>query len=128
MKKLAFLALLAACGSAKSHDDAVHFRHVYEIMIDPNPPLDQEMVVQGYVATDSITRRDTDIRFVMEDHGASLDAVLHGPPPDGLKDGADVYVHGRLSRVAGHLELAASEVMVKLPGFDPPTPAGADPR
>jgi len=75
-----------------------YYKHVDEVMVQPDAWYGKRLQLHGFVATDSILRkRDTlDYKFTIENNGERVEARYSGIVPDTFKDGSEVVVKGTL--------------------------------
>jgi cytochrome c-type biogenesis protein CcmE len=75
-----------------------YYKHVDEVMADPESWYGKRLQLHGFVVDGSILRRrDTlDYRFRMESNGKSVPARYTGVVPDNFKSGAELVAKGRL--------------------------------
>ena len=92
-----------------------YYKHVDEVMADPEAWQGKRLQLHGYVVDKSIGRKpDTlEYRFQMQSNGKVVTAWYTGVVPDTFKDGAEVVVKGRLSPEGFTVE--PNGVMAKCP-------------
>jgi cytochrome c-type biogenesis protein CcmE len=92
-----------------------YYKHVDEVMVDPEPWYGKKLQLHGHVVDGSIMRRpDTlDYRFEMHYNGQVVSASYRGIVPDTFKDGSEVVVKGKLS--AEGFTVEPNGVMAKCP-------------
>jgi cytochrome c-type biogenesis protein CcmE len=79
-------------------EDAQYYKHVEQVMAEPQAWYGKRLQIHGYVVKDSIRRRreSLDYRFSLESKGQTVQASYTGVVPDTFKDGAEVVLKGRL--------------------------------
>jgi cytochrome c-type biogenesis protein CcmE len=92
-----------------------YYKHVDEVMVDPEAWHGKRLQLHGFVVQDSITRkRDSlDYRFKIENNGAVVSASYTGIVPDTFKHGSEIVIKGRLTSEGFHVE--KDGVMAKCP-------------
>jgi cytochrome c-type biogenesis protein CcmE len=75
-----------------------YYKHVDEVMADPQPWYGKKLQLHGHVVDGSILRkRDSlDYRFRVHANGQSVGASYTGIVPDTFKDGSEVVIKGTL--------------------------------
>jgi cytochrome c-type biogenesis protein CcmE len=103
--------------------DTQYYKHVDEVMTNPQSWYGKKLQVHGYVVEKSILQRpDTlDYKFKVQNNGQVIDVAFTGVKPDTFKDGAEVVVTGRLDAQGFH----ASEVTAKCPSKYQPAGVGS---
>lgn len=103
-----------------------YYKHVDEVMVNPDAWQDKRLQLHGFVVEDSIMRkRDTlEYRFEIQNNGKSVRAEYSGVVPDTFKDGSEVVLKGQLS--ANGFKVDPNGVMAKCPSKYEPK-AGASP-
>ncbi|HET6613005.1 MAG TPA: cytochrome c maturation protein CcmE [Kofleriaceae bacterium] len=99
--------------------ETVYYKHVDEVLANPQPLIGQTLRVHGFVEAGSIheaivgqnTKRD----FVLTYKGSRLLVRSEGPKPDTFKDLAEVVAKGKILDEGGHYVLAATELSAKCP-------------
>lgn len=120
--------LVAAFGgllySALSEGTA-YYKHVDEVMADPQAWHGKNLQLHGFVVANSIRRRpqSLDWRFEVESKGHVVPASYSGVVPDTFKDEAEVVLKGRLTPEGFHV--APDGVMAKCPSKYEPKPGVA---
>jgi len=104
-----------------------YYKHVDEVMVDPEAWHGKRLQLHGFVVQDSIARRrdSLDYRFKVESKGAVVDAQYSGIVPDTFKSGSEVVLKGKLSPAG--FQVDPNGVMAKCPSKYEPK-AGAAPR
>lgn len=79
-------------------EDAQYYKHVEQVMTEPEAWYGKRLQIHGFVVKDSIKRRreSLDYRFAIESKGHTVQASYTGIVPDTFKDGAEVVVKGEL--------------------------------
>ena len=92
-----------------------YYKHVDEVMVNPEAWQGKNLQLHGFVVKDSILRkRDSlEYRFKVQSKGAVIDATYTGIVPDTFKDESEVVLKGRLSADGFHV--APKGVMAKCP-------------
>lgn len=75
-----------------------YYKHVDEVMTQPEAWYGKRLQLHGYVVEDSILRkRDAlDYKFRIHNNGATVDATYSGIVPDTFKGGSEVVLKGLL--------------------------------
>jgi cytochrome c-type biogenesis protein CcmE len=75
-----------------------YYKHVDEVMGQPEAWYGKRLQLHGFVVDDSILRkRDAlDYKFRIQNNGATVDATYSGIVPDTFKDGSEVVLKGLL--------------------------------
>jgi len=105
-----------------------YYKHVDEVMSQPDAWYGKRLQLHGYVVPASILRRpDTlDYRFQVHSKGQIVAATYTGIVPDTFKDEAEVVLKGTLTREGFHVE--PNGVMAKCPSKYEPKAGAAKPR
>ena len=92
-----------------------YYKHVEEVMVQPDQWYGKRLQLHGFVAKDSILRKreSLDYRFTVESKGRTVQASYSGVVPDTFKDGAEVVLKGRLGPHGFDVE--PNGVMAKCP-------------
>jgi cytochrome c-type biogenesis protein CcmE len=108
---MAFTALLWST----LREGTEYYKHVDEVMSDPQRWEGKPLQLHGFVVPDSILRKRDSLvyKFKIQNRGSIIDATYTGIVPDTFKDSAEVVVKGRLSQ--GGFEVAPNGVMAKCP-------------
>jgi cytochrome c-type biogenesis protein CcmE len=115
---LTVAVLMAAFGgllySALSEGTA-YYKHVDEVMVDPDAWHGKNLQLHGFVVPKSIRRRPNSLewRFDVHSKGHVVRASYTGVVPDTFKDEAEVVLKGRLSPEGFHVD--QDGVMAKCP-------------
>ena len=95
-----------------------YYKHVDEVMVNPQAWQGKRLQVHGRVVKSSIQRRITgtmpEYKFDIENNGKIISAHYAGIVPDTFKDEAEVVCKGRLT-AANSLEVSPDGVMAKCP-------------
>jgi cytochrome c-type biogenesis protein CcmE len=124
---LTTLVLAAAFGSllySSLREGTEYYKHVDEVMTDPEAWYGKRLQLHGFVADGSLLRRpdSLDYRFQITKNGKIVNATYSGITPDTFKDGAEVVVKGRLSPEGFTVE--PNGVMAKCPSKYQPKSGG----
>jgi len=92
-----------------------YYKHVEEVMAQPESWHGKRLQLHGYVVRDSVLRkRDSlEYKFKVESKGAVVPAFYTGIVPDTFKDEAEVVLKGTLRDDGFHV--APNGVMAKCP-------------
>ena len=92
-----------------------YYKHVEEVMHQPEEWYGKRLQLHGFVVKDSILRRreSLDYRFQIESKGKIVQASYTGVVPDTFKDGSEVVLKGRLGPHGFDVE--PNGVMAKCP-------------
>ena len=112
------LVLAAAIGGllwSSLSEGTEYYKHVDEVMSQPDQWYGKKLRLHGYVVKDSILkRRDSlDYRFQIQNNGKVVAATYTGVVPDTFKNDAEVVVSGQLHPDGFVVE--ANGVMAKCP-------------
>jgi cytochrome c-type biogenesis protein CcmE len=115
---LSALVLAAAFGGllySTLSEGAEYYKHVDEVMADPEAWHGKNLQLHGFVVPKSIHRRrdSLDWRFEVHSKGHVVRASYNGIVPDTFKDDAEVVLKGRLTADGFHV--APDGVMAKCP-------------
>ena len=105
-----------------------YYKHVDEVMTDPEAWQGKRLQLHGFVVRDSILRkRDSfDYRFQVQSKGKIVPAHYTGIVPDTFADDAEVVLKGTLQPDGFHV--APNGVMAKCPSkYEPKKGAAAAP-
>jgi cytochrome c-type biogenesis protein CcmE len=102
-----------------------YYKHVDEVMVDPEAWYGKKLQLHGYVVDGSIQRRPNslDYRFEVQSNGKVVRATFNGVVPDTFKDGSEVVIKGELSEAG--FSVAPNGVMAKCPSKYEPASVGA---
>jgi cytochrome c-type biogenesis protein CcmE len=92
-----------------------YYKHVDEVMAQPEAWYGKRLQLHGFVVPDSIMRRrdSLDYRFEVHSKGAVVPATYSGIVPDTFKDEAEVVLKGTLT--PDGFQVAPNGVMAKCP-------------
>jgi cytochrome c-type biogenesis protein CcmE len=92
-----------------------YYKHVDEVMHQPEQWYGKRLQLHGFVAAGSILRRreTLDYKFTVESKGQTVPVRYTGVVPDTFKDGSEVVLKGRLSSEGFAVE--PDGVMAKCP-------------
>jgi cytochrome c-type biogenesis protein CcmE len=92
-----------------------YYKHVDEVMVEPEAWYGKRLQLHGYVERDSIMRRrdSLDYRFTVHTNGHVVQATYTGIVPDTFKDDAEVVLKGTLTPDGFQVE--PNGVMAKCP-------------
>jgi cytochrome c-type biogenesis protein CcmE len=92
-----------------------YYKHVDEVMAQPDAWYGKRLQLHGFVVPDSIMRRrdSLDYRFEVHSKGAVVPATYSGIVPDTFKDEAEVVLKGTLTPEG--FQVAPNGVMAKCP-------------
>ncbi len=98
-----------------------YYKHVDEVMADPDAWHGKKLQLHGFVVDKSILRKpDTlEYRFQIQNKGQVVNASYTGVVPDTFKGGSEVVLKGRLGPHG--FEVNADGVMAKCPSKYEPT-------
>ena len=95
-----------------------YYKHVDEVMVNPQAWQGKRLQVHGHVVKSSIQRRITgtmpEYKFDIENNGKIISAHYAGIVPDTFKDEAEVVLKGSFDE-AGHFKVQKDGVMAKCP-------------
>jgi len=106
-------------------DGTEYYKHVEEVMAEPEQWHGKRLQLHGYVVPASILRRkdSLDYRFQVQSQGYVVAARYTGIVPDTFKDEAEVVLKGTLTSEGFHVE--PNGVMAKCPSKYEPKAGGA---
>ena len=92
-----------------------YYKHVEEVMVQPNDWYGKKLQLHGFVVPKSIMRRrdSLDYRFEVASKGQVVKASYRGIVPDTFKDDAEVVLKGVLTPQG--FEVETNGVMAKCP-------------
>jgi cytochrome c-type biogenesis protein CcmE len=94
-------------------DAAAYYKHVDEVMVEPEVWAGKRLQVHGYASNISWKPSTMDYRFEIENNGYTVLAEYTGVVPDTFKEASEVVVSGRLE---GHkLVVESNGIMAKCP-------------
>ncbi|MCC7124375.1 MAG: cytochrome c maturation protein CcmE [Acidobacteria bacterium] len=96
-------------------EDTEYYKHVDEVMTQPNEWYGKKLQLHGYVVPDSILKRKNSLeyKFKVQSNGHIVDATYTGVVPDTFKGDAEVVLKGMLSNEG--FSVAPNGVMAKCP-------------
>jgi cytochrome c-type biogenesis protein CcmE len=102
-----------------------YYKHVDEVMVDPEAWYGKKLQLHGFVVDGSIQRRPNslDYRFEVQSNGKVVRATYNGVVPDTFKDGSEVVIKGELSDAG--FSVSPNGVMAKCPSKYEPAGVGA---
>ena len=108
-------------------EDTAYYKHVDEVMANPDAWQGRKLQLHGFVVPASILRRrdSLDYRFVIQNKGATVPAFYAGVVPDTFKDESEVVLKGTLQADGFHVE--PNGVMAKCPSKYVPQDSPATP-
>jgi cytochrome c-type biogenesis protein CcmE len=125
----AAVLVLALAGLLRSslREGTEYYKHVDEVMSNPEQWQGKRLQLHGFVVRDSILRRrdSLDYRFRIQNKGFSVPAAYTGVVPDTFKDDSEVVLKGRLESDGFHVD--PNGVMAKCPSKYEPKSASASP-
>jgi cytochrome c-type biogenesis protein CcmE len=79
-------------------EDTQYYKHVEEVMGQPEQWYGKRLQLHGFVVKDSVLRRrdSLDYKFKIQSNGAVVDAVYTGIVPDTFKSESEVVIKGKL--------------------------------
>lgn len=106
-------------------DGTEFYKHVDEVMVDPEPWYGERLQLHGFVVPGSIARKPNslDYRFQVQSNGHIVTATYTGIVPDTFKDDSEVVLKGQLSSEG--FEVSPNGVMAKCPSKYEARPTGA---
>lgn len=127
---LTTVALVLAFGGllwSTLRDGTEYYKHVEEVMVEPEAWYGKRLQLHGFVVPASILRRkDTlDYRFQVQSQGHVVPASYTGIVPDTFKDEAEVVLKGTLTPDGFVVE--PNGVMAKCPSKYEPKPGASQP-
>ena len=104
-----------------------YYKHVEEVMVQPDAWYGKRLQLHGYVVPSSIMRRkdSLDYRFEVQSKGQVVRATYSGIVPDTFKDDAEVVLKGTLSPEG--FKVDPNGVMAKCPSKYEPKAGAAQP-
>jgi cytochrome c-type biogenesis protein CcmE len=123
-------ALVVAFGGllwSTLQDGTEYYKHVDEVMVEPESWHGKRLQLHGFVVADSIMRRrdSLEYRFRIQNKGRVVPATYTGIVPDTFKDEAEVVLKGTLRADGFHVE--PNGVMAKCPSKYEPKKGSAAP-
>jgi cytochrome c-type biogenesis protein CcmE len=128
---LTTVVLLASFGGllwSTLREGTEYYKHVEEVMVQPDVWYGKHLQLHGYVVANSIMRRrdSLDYRFQVQSKGQVVSASYSGIVPDTFKDDAEVVLKGTLS--ADGFAVEPNGVMAKCPSKYEAKPGSAAPK
>jgi cytochrome c-type biogenesis protein CcmE len=103
-----------------------YYKHVDEVMAQPDQWYGKKLQLHGFVVPNSIARRGTlDYWFQVQSNGKVVSATYTGVVPDTFKSDSEVVLKGMLSKDG--FSVAPNGVMAKCPSKYEAKPGGATP-
>ena len=103
-----------------------YYKHVDEVMAQPDQWYGKKLQLHGFVVPNSIARRGTlDYWFQVQSNGKIVAATYTGVVPDTFKSDSEVVLKGTLSKDG--FSVAPNGVMAKCPSKYEAKPGGATP-
>jgi cytochrome c-type biogenesis protein CcmE len=122
LKILLSLSIIGAAAGVlfySSMSEAEYYKHVHEVLKDPQRFEGTSLKVHGFVEAGSIVEeiRDQNIHrsFILEYEGQRIRVHHSGPKPDTFRDLSEVVARGTLVNMDGEFQLEAVELMAKCP-------------
>jgi cytochrome c-type biogenesis protein CcmE len=117
----AVVVVLALSGLlfATLREDTQYYKHVDEVMIEPEAWHGKRLQLHGYVSSIERKRNTLEYRFNVESNGQFVQARYTGIVPDTFKDGSEVVLKGTLA--SDGFEVERNGVMAKCPSKYEPT-------
>lgn len=94
-------------------DGTQYYKHVDEVMVDPDQWVGKRLQVHGYASDISWKPSTLDYRFEIENNGYVVQAEYTGIVPDTFQNESEVVVSGRLE--GGTLIVEPDGIMAKCP-------------
>ncbi len=122
LKILLSIAILGAAGGLlvyTSVGDSEYYKHVHEVLAEPERFADTSLKVHGFVEAGSIQEeirdQNTHRTFILQYEGQRIRVTHSGPKPDTFRDLSEVVARGTLRLKDGEYMLEAVELMAKCP-------------
>jgi cytochrome c-type biogenesis protein CcmE len=108
---LAFSAMLYST----LRDGTEYYKHVDEVMTNPEAWQGKRLQLHGFIVDGSILRKPNTLeyRFQVQNNGQVVHASYTGVVPDGFKDGSEVVLKGSLG--PDGFDVERNGVMAKCP-------------
>jgi cytochrome c-type biogenesis protein CcmE len=121
---IVLVGALCALMYATLREGTEYYKHVEEVMTQPDTWYGKRLQLHGFVVQDSILRRrdSLDYRFKIESKGSVVEARYTGVVPDTFKNGSEVVLKGRLGPDGFAVE--PDGVMAKCPSKYEPKSGG----
>jgi cytochrome c-type biogenesis protein CcmE len=94
-------------------EDTQFYKHVNEVMADPNAWHGKHLQLHGVVTGIERKRNSLEYRFNVESNGSVVQAHYTGVVPDTFKEGSEVVLKGKLNSDGFHVD--RNGVMAKCP-------------
>ena len=109
-------------------DGTEYYKHVDEVMTQPEAWYGKRLQLHGFVVADSILRRrdSLDYRFQVQNKGQVVTANYSGIVPDTFKSDSEVVLKGTLTHDGFAVE--PNGVMAKCPSKYEPKPGALGPK
>jgi cytochrome c-type biogenesis protein CcmE len=102
-----------------SMSEAEYYKHVHEVLDEPERYHRKSLKIHGFVEAGSIEEKIADQTtkrtFVLEYEGQRIRVFHQGPKPDTFRDLSEVVARGKLVQRDGVYVLEADELMAKCP-------------
>jgi len=122
LKILLSVSILGAAAGVlfySSMSEAEYFKHVHEVLENPERFRDTSLKVHGFVEAGSIEEeiKDQNIHrtFILQYEGQRIRVTHSGPKPDTFRDLSEVVARGTFIHKDGEYMLEAVELMAKCP-------------
>ncbi len=102
-----------------------YYKHVDEVMAQPDQWYGKKLQLHGFVVANSIHRKHLDYWFQVQSNGKIVSATYTGVVPDTFKSDSEVVLKGTLS--ADGFTVAPNGVMAKCPSKYEAKPGGPSP-
>ncbi len=101
-----------------------YYKHVDEVMVQPEPWYGKKLQMHGFVVPDSIKKRPNSLDYIfqVQNNGHIIDASYTGVVPDTFKSDSEVVLKGILS--ADGFKVQPNGVMAKCPSKYEAKPGG----
>jgi len=102
-----------------------YYKHVDEVMVQPEPWYGKKLQMHGFVVADSIKKRPNSLDYIFQVHtnGHIVNASYTGVVPDTFKSDSEVVLKGILS--PDGFKVHPNGVMAKCPSKYEAKPGGA---
>jgi cytochrome c-type biogenesis protein CcmE len=102
-----------------------YYKHVDEVMAQPDQWYGKKLQLHGFVVPNSIHRKNLDYWFQVQSNGKIVSATYTGVVPDTFKSDSEVVLKGTLSSEG--FAVAPNGVMAKCPSKYEAKPGGPTP-
>ena len=99
-----------------------YYKHVDEVMAQPDQWYGKKLQLHGFVVPNSIARKNLDYWFQVQSNGKIVSATYTGVVPDTFKSDSEVVLKGTLS--SDGFKVAPNGVMAKCPSKYEAKPGG----